>query len=279
MNTENLTLIVLRAASSKEALQQVFAFRKALDSKFSLAYIARRLGLKSRGTLSLMLRGERAIPARMRRSLLQLLTQDDPLTDYLELLLTLEEATSASARQEVEGKLKALHYYLRDRFTSIQLQHGMNLLASDILCAFDLFAGCPTERQLIDFFGKARFREVQTAIGTLLLNGLIKRRDGVLQRTERTQRFLTIQGSEQDSMLTYLKESIHDAYQNVGKWQGDTTMSCFGSTTMSVRRQTYVEVIKRLKKDVFRYFSELETEEGDTLIRFNMQIFPLQPPG
>jgi hypothetical protein len=48
---------------------------------------------------------------------------------------------------------------------------------------------------------------------------------------------------------------------------------------MSVRRQTYVEVIKRLKKDVFRYFSELETEEGDTLIRFNMQIFPLQPPG
>jgi uncharacterized protein (TIGR02147 family) len=279
MNTENLTLIVLRAASSKEALQQVFAFRKALDSKFSLAYIARRLDLKSRGTLSLMLRGERAIPTRMRRPLLQLLTRDDPLTDYLELLLTLEEATSDSVRQEVEGKLKALHYFLRDRFTSIQLQHGMNLLASDILCAFDLFAGRPTERQLIDFFGKARFREVQTAIGTLLLNGLIERKEGALQRTERTQRFLTIQGSEQDSMLTYLKESIHDAYQNVGKWQGDTTMSCFGSTTMSVRRQTYVEVIKRLKKDVFRYFSELETEEGDTLIRFNMQIFPLQPPG
>jgi hypothetical protein len=48
---------------------------------------------------------------------------------------------------------------------------------------------------------------------------------------------------------------------------------------MSVRRDIYMEVIKRLKKDMFRYFSELETDEGDTLIRFNMQIFPLQPPG
>ncbi len=279
MNTENLTLIIVNARSSKEALQQVFAWRKALDSRFSLAYIARRLGLKSRGTLSLMLRGERPIPGRIRRPLFQVLTRDEPLTDYMELLLGLEEASSESARQEAEAKLKALNFFLRDRFTSIHLQHGMNLLASDILCAFDLFAGRPTERQLIEFFGKVRFREVQIAVGSLLINGLIEKNEGHLQRTEKTQRFLTLQSSEQESMLTYLKESIHDAWLNVGKWQGDTTMSCFGSTTMSVKRETYMEVIKRLKKDMFRYFSDLETDQGDTLIRFNMQIFPLQPPG
>jgi uncharacterized protein (TIGR02147 family) len=279
MTTENLTLLILNARSSKEALQQVFAWRKALDSRFSLAYIARRLGLKSRGTLSLMLRSERPIPSRIRRPLFQVLTRDEPLTDYLELLLARDEATSDSARQEAEAKMKALHFFLRDRFTSIHLQHGLNLLASDLLCAFDLFQGHPTERQLIEFFGRARFPEVQTAIGSLLLNGLIEKQDGHLKRTDRTQRFLTIQGQEQDSMLRYLKESIHDAWLNVGRWQGDTSMSCFGSTTMSVRRDIYMEVIKRLKKDMFRYFSELETDEGDTLIRFNMQIFPLQPPG
>jgi uncharacterized protein (TIGR02147 family) len=279
MTTQNLTLLIINARSTKEALQQVFAWRKALDSRFSLAYIARHLGLKSRGTLSLMLRGERPIPSRIRRPLFQVLTRDEPLTDYLELMLAREDASSESARQDIEAKLKALHFFLRDRFTSVHLQHGLNLLASDILCAFDLFQGGPTERQLIEFFGKARFPEVQTAIGSLLLNGLIEKQDGHLKRTDKTQRFLTIQGKEQDSMLTYLKESIHDAWLNVGKWQGDTAMSCFGSTTMSVRRNTYMEVIKRLKKDMFRYFSELETDEGDTLIRFNMQIFPLQPPG
>jgi uncharacterized protein (TIGR02147 family) len=279
MTTENLTLLILNAQSSKEALQQVFAWRKALDSRFSLAYIAHRLGLKSRGTLSLMLRSERPIPSRIRRPLFQVLTRDEPLTDYLELMLARDEATSDTARQEAEAKMKALHFFLRDRFTSIHLQHGLNLLASDLLCAFDLFQGRPTERQLIEFFGRARFPEVQTAIGSLLLNGLIEKQEGHLKRTDKTQRFLTIQGQEQDSMLRYLKESIHDAWLNVGKWQGDTSMSCFGSTTMSVRRDIYVEVIKRLKKDMFRYFSELETDEGDTLIRFNMQIFPLQPPG
>jgi uncharacterized protein (TIGR02147 family) len=276
MNSENLTLILLKAQSSKEALQQAFAWRKALDSRFSLAYIARRLGLKSRGTLSLMLRGERPIPGRIRRPLLEVLLRDESLVDYVELLLKRDEAEAEPLRQEIEGKLKALHFFLRDRFTSVHLQHGMNLLASDILCAFDLFAGCPTERQLIDFFGKSRFNEVQTAIGSLLANGLIEKTDGRLQRTERTQRFLTIQGSEADSMLNYLKDSIHDAWLNVAKWQADSSMSCFGSTTMSVNRETYQEVIKRLKKDIFRYFSELETDRGDTLIRFNMQIFPLQ---
>jgi hypothetical protein len=79
-------------------------------------------------------------------------------------MLARDEATSENARHEAEAKLKALHFFLRDGFTSILLQHGMNFLASDILCVFDLFAGRPTERQLIEFFGRVRFPEVQTAI-------------------------------------------------------------------------------------------------------------------
>ena len=101
MTTENLTLLILNARSSKEALRQVFAFRKALDSRFSLAYIARRLGLKSRGTLSLMLRGERPIPSRIRRPLFQVLTRDEPLTDYLELMLIREEALFHSGYDDI----------------------------------------------------------------------------------------------------------------------------------------------------------------------------------
>jgi hypothetical protein len=36
-------------------------------------------------------------------------------------------------------------------------------------------------------------------------------------------------------------------------------------------------VIKRLKKDVSCYFPDLETDNGNTLIRFNIQIFPVHP--
>lgn len=275
MTTENLTIIILQAQSGPEALRQAFAYRKALDPKFSLAFVARRLAFKSRGTLSLMLRGERTIPNRIRRSLLQIVAQDDQLTDYLELMLHLEDEMAPAVRRETEMKLKALHFYLRDRFTSFQLQHGLNLFASDILCAFDLFNGQPTERQLIDFFGKSRFMEVQTAIRVLLLNGLVDREGGVLRKTQAMRRFLTVNDNEAGETLTYLKESIYDAYQNAEKWNSRVDVSCFGSTTMSVSLDTYKEILGRLKKDMFRYFSDLETEHGDTLIRFNMQIFPL----
>ncbi|HYX37477.1 MAG TPA: TIGR02147 family protein [Oligoflexus sp.] len=272
---DHLGLVILNAATGSEAVQQSFAYRKAIDPKFSLAFVARKIAFKSRGTLSQMVHGKRSIPVRMRRPLLQSITGDDVLTEYMELLLALDDDLLVHQKTSVEQRLKAIQIYLRDRFTRIRLQQGLTLFASDILCAFDLFRGQPTERELINYFGRSRVQDIQHALGTLLANGLIRREGEILIRTEKTARFVTL-NADDNSKVSYLKESISDAHEQILHWFPNTEVSCFGSTTMSVSKETYIKILKKLKQDVFRSFSDLETNHADTIIRFNMQIYPLR---
>jgi len=270
-----LAMILMGSTSGLEAIQQSMAYRRALDPHFSLAFLAKRLGLKSRGSLSEMLRGKKPIPLRLRRQIFSVLFKDDEsLIDYADTLLARDEAKPGAEKDRHDARLWQIASYLNDRFTQIQLDRSFTLFASDVLCAFDLFGGHPSERQLIDFFGKQDFQAVRRALQALLQNELISVQGGVYSRTERTKRFITLD-HDVDPTRSFLKESIQHALQEIPRKGEDVASKCFGSTTMSVKREDYLRVLEAIRRDVFKYFSQLETAEGDMMIRFNMQIYPI----
>lgn len=273
--TAQLAMILMGSASGLEAIQQSMAYRRALTPHFSLAFLTKKLGIKSRGSLSEMLRGKKPIPRRLRRLLFAVLYQDDEsLIDYADALLARDEAESGPDKELHETRLWQIASYLNDRFTRMQLDRSFTLFASDVLCAFDLFGGHPSERQLIDLFGKAAFQEVRRALQALLQNNLITVHEGIYSRTEKTKRFITLD-YDVDPTRAFLKESIQHAIQEIPSKEGEQASKCFGSTTMSVKREDYLRVLEIVRRDVFKYFSQLETSEGDMMIRFNMQIYPL----
>jgi uncharacterized protein (TIGR02147 family) len=273
---ENLGILLINAASPGDALRQCFAYRKAMNPRFSLAVLAKRIGMKSRGTLSQMLQGKRLVPPRLRPSLLHALTEDATLSEYLELLLARNDDLSREKHEEQENKRRELELFLRDRFTRVRIDHGLSLLASDIFCAFDLFGGRPQERDLIRYFGRSRSLNVQKGLALLMANGFVQRSGKFFSKTDAVARFMTLDQLTGPSPAGFLRESLIDAHDQVGTWLARPAESCFGSTTMSVKRSTYESVLKKIKQDVFRYFSELETEEGDMVIRFNMQVYPVR---
>lgn len=268
--------IALDAESGREAIQHIYSYKKTLNSKYSLNYIGQRIGLKSRGTLSEMIQGKRKFSMKYVLPVLVALDVSPHVSQFIETIFELENATQEKIRKELEIKIQSFKVYFNDRFTSLNAEHGFSLLASDILCAFGLFNNKPTERDLIDFFGKSRVMSIVEAIHSLVKNGLIEKENDYYIATENFSKFVTAENQESYSK-SYLKDSINDAMSQLGYWNNKVDVSCFGSTVMTVKLEDYKKVLDQIRNDMFKYFSALETKEGDTVVRLNMQVYPIKP--
>jgi len=273
---DSLTSILLIETDAGETMRNLCAFKKAVDPKFSLAYIGKKIDFPSRGTLSETIKGRRHWPRKYWKPMARVLGLDDSQTELLILLLERDACVTPVEKDAFSSRIEGVRRFLRQRFFKVDLNHGLTLLASDVLCYFGIPPNAPTERMIIDYFGKSRVMEIRKALHILKANGLIEKVGDAYQRTEKTKPFFAFHQNEAEYATAYIREAVQDAEHQVPHWLFRHEEACFGSTTMSVRKEHYQRLLTQIKKDVFRYFSELETNEGDTLIRFNMQIYPLK---
>ncbi|HYX38386.1 MAG TPA: hypothetical protein VE954_35230 [Oligoflexus sp.] len=270
-----VTSILLAGSTGSQAVQQLWAYKKALEPRFSLAWLAGKLGIHSRGNLSETLKGIRRWPRKYWKTLGPILELDELQSEMLAFLLERDEATTASDLNNLNREIETIRRFLQQRFFKFDHKRGLTLLASDVYCYFSMHARVIKEREIIDYFGKSRYADILRGMQVLLDNQLIEKTADGYRRNDSNAKFFSFHQNELDHSTAFLRESIQDAEEQVPRWIHNNKEACFGTTTMSVKREQFEKTLTQIKKDVFRYFSELETNEGDTIIRFNMQIYPV----
>jgi len=86
--------------------------------------------------------------------------------------------------------------------------------------------------------------------------------------------FLNAQYSAQKE-LEYLKKSILESVDRLPMLQTQREEVIFHSSILTVRRSTYRNLLKKIKQDFRTYHAELDDQKPDTLVRFNIQLYPV----
>jgi hypothetical protein len=73
----------------------------------------------------------------------------------------------------------------------------------------------------------------------------------------------------------YLKKSFAEGIDRLPLLQQKRDDVIFHSSILTVKRSVYREFIKKIKQDFRTYHAELDHENPDTLVRFNVQLYPL----
>ncbi len=67
---------------------------------------------------------------------------------------------------------------------------------------------------------------------------------------------------------------MEDARRNVDRWREKRDESIFSSYIISVKRSQYLKVVDQLRRNLLEIQSNLESDDADMLVRFNIQVFP-----
>lgn len=265
--------ILLFAESSSEALYQLYKYFKSTNSKYSLSYICRRLELNSKGYLSDVIHGRRLLHRRHWKKVAEVFSLTAPFAELLEILFQIDMEKNSESLQELRALLNSKKKSLTfSREVLPDKLRGM-FFAFDVFCAFGLFNNQPKKQQLRDYFGVERGLELEVALSILLTTGLIeKTEDDGYKLVKNHIRF----SDSEDGMshLDFLKQSIEDARNQVERWKNKADQSIFASNIISVRRSDYLKTVERLKRELLEIQSNLESQEADMLIRFNIQVYP-----
>jgi uncharacterized protein (TIGR02147 family) len=265
--------ILLEAQDSAEAFRQLYQTAKNLDKRYSLSFMCRRLGLSSKGFLSDVMQGKRLLGHKYWDKVGQIFHLDPACHEILILLFSIDNEKDCDRKKlltdELAIKRKALRY--SKKILSSKLR-GM-FFSFDVFCAFGLFHNEPSKEQLRQYFGVERGVELEVALNILLTTGLIEKTDhGTYRLTDNRIRFSD--SEDGISHLDFLRESIEDARRSVETWKTRTDESIFASNIISVKRSDYLAALNKLKRDLLEIQSNLESQEADILIRFNIQVYP-----
>ncbi|MCX6127325.1 MAG: hypothetical protein NTV34_21600 [Proteobacteria bacterium] len=76
------------------------------------------------------------------------------------------------------------------------------------------------------------------------------------------------------SHIDFMKLTIREAASKAEEWFQKPNISVIISSIISVRAEDLYLQLKKAKENLYSLPSELESSNADTLIRFNVQIFP-----
>ena len=150
--------------------------------------------------------------------------------------------------------------------------------------AFGIFKNTPSTQDLINFFADYPVGTVEQALETLEQQGLITAQDSRKKLSSSGDQVWSITdiqvmfgaGRGMPSHLQFLESSLTDAATNLEHWFDKPSESHISATIISVSKKVYEEKLQAMKADLIAMQSALESSEADTLIRFNVQIFPIR---
>lgn len=256
--------------SSSEALRRLFQNKKKESSAFSLAFIGKKLGIKSRGYLSDVLSGKKILGEKYLPSISKLFGLDRQQTRYLNFLNARDHLSAKNAATfEVDIKLSRLKKrMLIESDQTIPYHSGQVIKVFKVFCAFSLFKGSPTDSDLKSFFGVSVEKELEI----LKAWGLIHSEGSHFRQNKEFVIF--DQSADGVSHLDFLKAAIKDAMIQIDTQFDDREKCHFESTILSVKRSEFVKKIQKLKEISKNFQSDIETDDADMIVHFNIQAYP-----
>ncbi len=262
--------ILIEAHSATEALKTLFEARKSRFARFSLGVISKKTGA-SKGYLSDVLSGRRNLNARYWDSMAEVFGLEDSAKHLFVLLLKRDTEDQPTELQNLDAEINA---YRKALGMSVQIMPKVQGLffALEVFVAFGLFKNQPMREDLRNYYGVSRSIELDYALHHLKSMHLIEERDGRFYLLKDHLNFL---GSEDGlSFKDYLKESLLNALRQLDAWHERTDEAFIESTLLSVQRATLRGKLPEIRDAIHKMQADLESASADTMIHFNIQVFP-----
>jgi uncharacterized protein (TIGR02147 family) len=259
------------------ALERLIVMKKMENSSFTKNYVSRRVGLSSRAYLTDVFKGRKKLSARYVRPLVATLDLEAYEAAYLEkkLLLETEYAKSPGVREELQNELVVLEKSFRSMTLTVEDSFDVYALSLVYLSLFLFPEKKASQRELMKVLDILPASTLERSIHFLLKKGLVIEHEHRLTvNPEKDFSFLSAQYSANQE-VDYLKKSFAEGIERLPMLQHQRDEVIFHSSILTVKRSVYREFIKKIKQDFRTYHAELDHENPDSLVRFNVQLYPL----
>ena len=259
------------------AVEKLIALRKLQTPYFSKSYLSKKLGLRSRGYLTDVFKKRKKLSARIAAPLVEQLGLEAKHEALLKKKLMLDtelcktEEARASLLEEISMLMK------NDSRESIAISENDNIeFLSLIYLSFFLFAHNTGQRKdVVKLFGRDKGIVVDRSLHILVQKGVLIKEGSFYRPDENhTPSFLNLNCST-NHLIKYLKSSILEGSEKVNQLKTIPGEVIFNSSVLTVRKKKYLELVAELKNDLNTMHAKLDDSQPDTLVRFNVQIYPL----
>lgn len=251
--------------------------KKMENSAFTKNYVTRRVGLSSRGYLTDVFKGRKKLSARYVKPLVSTLDLEPFEATYLEkkLLLETEYAKSSETREEIQAELHILERNFRSMTLTVEDGFDVYALSMVYLSLFLFPDKKASQRDLLKVLDILPAAIIERSLKFLLQKGLIVEHEHRLSvNPDKDFSFLSAQYSAEQEKA-YLKKSFAEGIDRLSLLQQQRDEVIFHSSIMTVKRSEYREFIKKIKQDFRTYHAELDHEQPDAMVRFNVQLYPI----
>ncbi len=267
--------IILGAATPGAALKGTWEHQKRANPKLTLGALCRKIGIKSTGYLADVFGGRRKLGPAYWQPLLSALGIDGAAAEYLSLKLAVEREPELGKDAATMLRLETLAKLVGSTQGTLPDRIRQVFFAFEVFSAFGLFRNKPTRTDLRGYFGAARGIELDLALHVLKSLALIEEGDeGAFHLLSDHVNF-----SDADdglSHLDFLRLALRDADDKLARLYEQRGRTFFSSSIVSVREAAFVKALPAIKERIRLIESELETGDADRLVRFNIQIYPIE---
>ena len=268
---------VILSSSSVVALRTLIALRRSVDSKFSYSYISRRIGIKSRSYLSEVFKGKKKLNDKHVTPIVDLLGLPLPEAELLraKLLLDVADLSDVDAAR-IRLSVRDSEKKLSSSTVALSGVRDINLVMILAVCLHLFKDGSATRRQILDLFSRDKHLDVEIGLADLIANGvLVKADDFYSYSPEYTNSLHLYTATAMKTQVDYLKASLNEALTHVSDFEQNRQDTVFYSGIITADRTQYLQSLEHVKQSMRSVQSRIESNPADTLIRFNVQIYPI----
>ncbi|MCX6123471.1 MAG: hypothetical protein NTV34_01780 [Proteobacteria bacterium] len=274
------------AKTSAQALEGLYQLRKSIDPKFSMKVMADRLELRSTGSVSDIITGRRKVPLSVRKKICDLFSLTSSESKALQVMIAFDSAKRSESKDCLQRQLDAAKNALQRTETPGPRDLRKLFFSLEVFCAFGLFNNKPRLIDLIEYFGISCVDDIRHSIDTLVDLGVVRPTphagEKSFARGEQTYELTSNQwfiGAQEQGVthVDFILNTLHHAIKNTPRWFLRSNESAISSTIISVKKSAYLNAIPHIKDTIDQLRCDLESGDADSLIRFNVQVYPTGP--
>ncbi len=272
-----VTTSILLNHNGLDALEKLIALKKLENSKFSKNYIAKKIGLRSRSYLTDIFKGRKKLAAKYINPVISTLNLAVNESLFLEkkLLLETEFAKPKNVYCQIEGELKILEKNLK--YQTMDMDNGSDIFTlSLVYLSFFLFEDRTVSfRELLRTFDEIPAATIEGTLHELIKKELIQA-DNDKYRINPENDFSFLKANyDIVQEIKFLKQTIIDSERNLFLLKESRDEVVFHSSLLTVKKSDYESKLKKIREDLRKMHCEIEDENPDTMVRFNVQVFPV----
>lgn len=273
MFSESLETILVESQSSSEAIARLYRLTKARNNRFSYSIVCRLSGITSHGFLSEIIHGRRVLPEKYADGMCRAFGLVDGQAEILKTLIQRDNLNEGDMRKEYEKRLatlRKLSHFLRKDIPSDGIQAFM---MTTVLSAFGMFSLRATADEIKACFPSEDAALVDATFKKLLDEGYLGK-DGEHYILTEKDMFLSGE-SMKEARAQYTHQVMEEAARQAIKVTSNDEIEAFESFVISVKASDCQKRIAEIRKQFRELAASLGVEDGDMVVRFNMQLYSL----